>query len=45
MMSPDEETVFQSIKNEQTLGVDFLLDWCDGKLEQWILQGFSGFCK
>ena len=32
MMSPDEETVFQSVKNEQTLGVDYLLDWCDGKL-------------
>ena len=31
-LSPDEKTACQSVKNEQTLGVDCLLDWCDGKL-------------
>ena len=32
MTTHDEETSLQSVKDEQILGVDYLLDWCDGKL-------------
>ena len=43
-MSPDEETACQSVKNEQTLGVDYLLDWCDGKLGTMdIKEEFQAF--
>ena len=44
MLSPDEEMVFQSVKNGQTLGVDYLLDWCDGKLGTMdITKDFQAF--
>ena len=33
ILTSDEETALQSVKDEQTLGVDYLLEWCDGKLE------------